>query len=406
MKALIIGSGGREHAIAWKLAQSSSVSAVYVTPGNPGCAQVGECIAPPSDDPKGYLAVAEGIDADFTVVGPEAPLVAGIVDTFRARGRRIVGPTAAAAQLEGSKVFSKEFMKRSGVPTALALTVESKEAARACLSNSSFPLVIKYDGLAAGKGVVVCPAERDAVAALASLPSGRYLLEEFLTGEEVSFIVYVHESGKIVGLEATQDHKAIYDDDKGPNTGGMGAYSDGRILNADQAGVVMDTIIEPVVCAMKRAGTPYSGFLYAGLMMTDAGPKVIEFNARLGDPEAQALMQRMNSDLAATLLDAEPMTWKPDPSVCVVLAAHGYPGTPRKGDVIHGLDSDNAMIFQAGTRSTDGQIVTSGGRVLGITASGPTLPAAIDKTYKAVRQIHFDGMQYRTDIGKKGLRRW
>jgi phosphoribosylamine--glycine ligase len=237
------------------------------------------------------------------------------------------------------------------------------------------------------------------------LPEGAYLIEEFLTGEEVSFIVYVHEDGAIVPFEASQDHKAIHDDDQGPNTGGMGAYSDGRILTSAQAGQVMDTVIEPAVRAMADSGVPFSGFLYAGLMMTATGPKVLEFNARLGDPETQALMHRLDSDLAATLAEATPLRWKPAPSVCVVLAAHGYPGAVRTGDRITGVDG-SATVFHAATKRENGHLVTAGGRVLGVTARGATLPEAIRCVYAEAGQIHFDGMQYRTDIGRKGLKRW
>jgi phosphoribosylamine--glycine ligase len=405
MKVLIVGSGGREHALAWKLAQSPAVTRVYASPGNPGTALAGENI-PSQSRPSDFLAAAEAVDADITVVGPEAPLVSGVVDLFRSRGKRIVGPTAAAAQLEGSKVFSKRFMIAAGVPTAKALTLSSRAEVRGALGGFGFPLVIKFDGLAAGKGVVIAADESEALAALDSLPEGSYVLEEFLTGEEVSFIVYVHENGAIVPLEATQDHKTIFDNDQGPNTGGMGAYCDGRILTAQQAAKIMDTVIEPTVDAMKRAGTPFSGFLYAGLMMTAAGPKVLEFNTRLGDPETQALMHRTDSDFLATLVDAEPMRWKADPSVCVVLAAHGYPGTPRTGDVIHGLPGQGGVVFHAGTKQTPEGIVTAGGRVLGVTSSGRTLREAIANTYAAAATVQFEGMQFRKDIGKKGLRRW
>jgi phosphoribosylamine--glycine ligase len=303
-------------------------------------------------------------------------------------------------------VFSKKFMTAAGVPTARALTLPSRDQVRQSLAGFGFPLVIKYDGLAAGKGVVIAKDYSHALQALEALPEGCYVLEEFLTGEEVSFIVYVHENGVIVPLEATQDHKTIFDNDEGPNTGGMGAYCDGRILSAEQAGRIMDTVIEPTVAAMKAAGTLFSGFLYAGLMMTAGGAKVLEFNTRLGDPETQALLHRMDSDLAATLLDAAPMRWKADPSVCVVLAAHGYPGTPRTGELIHGLPGRGGVVFHAGTKSTPDGIVTAGGRVLGVTSSGPTLASAIDNTYSAAATVRFDGMQFRKDIGRKGLRRW
>jgi phosphoribosylamine---glycine ligase len=401
MKVLVIGGGGREHALAWKLKQSPRVTGLYAAPGNPGTASIGTVCAAR----EGYLALAESIGADVTVVGPEAPLVAGIVDSFRAKGRRIVGPTAKAAQLEGSKAFSKEFMVRSGVPTAQAVTVESPQAAKAHVGDFGYPVVLKADGLAAGKGVIIADDENQALSALAQLPGGKIVVEEFLRGEEVSFIVYA-DGDKVVPLEATQDHKAVWDGDRGPNTGGMGAYCDGRILEAGQIGEIMSAVITPTLEQMKADGSPYTGFLYAGLMMTPAGPKVLEFNARLGDPETQALMHRMDSDLMTMLLDLEVPRWKPDPSVCVVMAAHGYPGEIRKGDDIRGIDTCGAEVFHAGTAVENGKLVTSGGRVLGVTASGATLGMAIENTYAAVRKINFDGAHHRSDIGQKGLKRW
>jgi phosphoribosylamine--glycine ligase len=406
IRALVIGGGGREHAIAWKLAQSPLIERVYAAPGNPGIAQVGDCVTGVLD----YVELAEQIDAALTVVGPEAPLVAGVVDQFRARlpQRKIIGPTAAAAQLEGSKAFSKAFMLRAGIPTARAVTAADAVEARGYLDEIGYPVVLKADGLAAGKGVIIAGDRTEAMEALGKLPAGQIVVEEFLTGEEVSFIV-VADHDRAWPLEATQDHKAIFDDDRGPNTGGMGAYCDGRILTAAQSAGIMRLVIEPALAQMIAEGTPYTGFLYAGLMLTPAGVKVLEFNARLGDPETQALMHRMDSDFAATLLDGAPVRWKPDPSVCVVIAAHGYPGSVRVGDAIRGLDavSDGITVFHAGTRAgAQGGIETAGGRVLGVTASGATLGAAIENTYRGVRAIDFAGAQYRHDIGVKGLRRW
>lgn len=403
----MIGGGGREHAIAWKLAQSPLIEKVYATPGNPGISQVATCVKPASATPQGYLAVAAELDAALTVVGPEAPLVAGTVDLFRAHHRLIIGPTAAAAQLEGSKVFSKAFMNRARIPTARAVTAPDAETAKQHLDQIGYPVVLKADGLAAGKGVIIAPDRASAIAALASLPPGQIVVEEFLTGEEVSFIV-VADGERVWPLEATQDHKAIFDGDQGPNTGGMGAYCDGRILTAAQTDEIMRLVIRPSLARMIEEGTPYTGFLYAGLMMTAAGPKVLEFNARLGDPETQTLMHRMESDFAATLLDGAPIAWKHDPSVCVVMAAHGYPGEVRTGDAIFGIDAaeqSGATVFQAGTRM-GGRLETAGGRVLGVTASGPTLQAAMDHAYASVGAISFDGAQIRRDIGAKGLRRW
>jgi phosphoribosylamine--glycine ligase len=410
MKILVIGSGGREHALCWKLAQSARTSALYAAPGNPGMAQIATCL-PTSD----YLAAAESIDADLTVVGPEVPLAAGIVDRFREKGRRIVGPTAAAARLEASKAFAKEFMLRAGIPTARFATVETVDQALAALPDFDFPVVLKADGLAAGKGVIIANSQEEAEQAVTQLltPGSVLVIEEFLTGEEVSFIVLT-DGVSVLPLEPTQDHKAAFDGDQGPNTGGMGAYCDGRTLGDFQKALVMAQIINPVIEHMRADGHPFTGFLYAGLMMTRQGPKVLEFNARLGDPETQVLMHRMESDFVEPLfaaahgtLDERELKWHADPSVCVVLAAAGYPGTVRSGDRITGIDQvAGATVFQAGTKLIDNILVTSGGRVLGVTGSGDALESAMSITYAEVRKIHFEGMHYRTDIGQKGLKRW
>jgi phosphoribosylamine---glycine ligase len=405
MKILVIGSGGREHAVAWKLAQSLAKPTLFTAPGNPGTSSIGRNLLPTDSTPASFLAIAESVDADLTIVGPEAPLVAGVVDLFRSHNRAIIGPTSAAAQIEGSKVFCKSFLERHAIPTARARKFSSRAEAAPHLASLGFPVVLKTDGLAAGKGVIIVANQPEADAALAALPDAPLLLEEFLTGEEVSFIVYV-KGGRAISLEATQDHKTIFDSDTGPNTGGMGAYCDGRILSTAQSAQIMDTIIEPTVAGMASDDVPYSGFLYAGLMMTASGPKVLEYNARLGDPETQVLMHRMDSDLLATLIDGTTPTWKPEPSVCVVLAAHGYPGKVRTGDVIEGLDSVQCPVFHAGTKLSDGSIVTAGGRVLGVTNRGANLSEAITNTYREARKIAFDGIQLRTDIGAKGLKRW
>ena len=405
MKILVIGGGGREHAIAWKASQSTLCSKVYAAPGNPGMAEVAECIRPASPGPEGFLQIADENDIDLTVVGPEALLVAGVVDAFRAQGRRIIGPTARAAQLEGSKVFAKQFMREAGIPTARFHVVENAEEARKILPRFGFPVVLKADGLAAGKGVIIVNDEKEAESALGRLPSGRLVVEECLVGEEVSFIV-LSDGNEAIHFETTQDHKPIFDGDKGPNTGGMGAYCDTRILTEAQRREITEKVIEPALEHMRAAGDPFTGFLYAGLMMTTDGPQALEFNVRMGDPEAQPLMHRMGGDFVATLVDGSPMEWNPDPSVCVVLAAEGYPGAPREGDEIRGIETCGAMVFQAGTRRTERGLETAGGRVLGVTASGPDLKAAMANTYEAVGKIHFDGMQYRKDIGQKGLKRW
>jgi phosphoribosylamine--glycine ligase len=403
--ALVIGAGGREHALCWKLAQSHLFKAVYAAPGNPGIANVAQCLSPPTLTPSGYLALADELGVALTVVGPEAPLVDGIVDIFRAAGRRIIGPTAAAARLEGSKAFSKDFMVRAGVPTAQAVTVSNPHDAIPLLGSFGYPVVLKADGLAAGKGVIIAADRPQALEALPKLPPGPVVIEQYLQGEEVSFIVLA-DGLTARPLAATQDHKAVGDNDTGPNTGGMGAYCDGRILTEAESTAIMDSVIHPTLAQMAADGTPFSGFLYAGLMMTADGPKVLEFNVRLGDPEAQSLIHRLDSDLGAVFLEAEPLRWTPDPSVCVILAAHGYPGPVRTGDIISGLETCPATVFHSGTRLSANTLTTAGGRVLGVTTSGPDLKTAIANAYSAVNHISFSGMHFRTDIGRKGLKRW
>ena len=309
MNILVIGSGGREHAIVWKLSQSTLSNQVYAAPGNPGMAEIAECLQPESITPEAYLQIAQEKDIALTVVGPEAPLVDGVVDAFRAEGRRIIGPTASAAQLEGSKVFAKRFMDEAGIPTARFKSVDSVQEVPSVVGEFGFPVVLKADGLAAGKGVIIVQTESELTQALERLPAGRVVVEECLVGEEVSFII-LSDGQKAIPFDATQDHKPVFDGDKGPNTGGMGAYCDTRILTADERQTITDSVIEPALDLMKRRGEPFTGFLYAGLMMTAEGPKVLEFNVRLGDPEAQPLMVRMESDLVATLMDGAPMGWK------------------------------------------------------------------------------------------------
>jgi phosphoribosylamine---glycine ligase len=399
MRILVIGSGGREHALAWKLAQSHGVE-VFAAPGNPGIARIGTCLS---------LAQAEDLAPDLTVVGPEAPLVEGMVDRWRARGLRIVGPLAEAARLEGSKIFAKHFFVQSNMPTAGFVTAENSDEARKAIGRFGFPVVLKADGLAAGKGVIIVHNRAEAEAALASL-QGRLVVEEFLVGEEVSFIALC-DGRDALPLAPTQDHKAVFDADHGPNTGGMGAYCDSRILTETQMKEVLDRVIRPTV-----ERTHFTGFLYAGLMMTEAGPKVLEFNVRLGDPETQPLMYRMASDFVPVLMAAAEgrlagvrLEWKADPSVCVVLTSGGYPGAFETGKPIYGIaeaEAEGATVFQAGTRLGANGLETAGGRVLGVTASGPDLGAAIHRTYDAVRRIRFDGMHYRKDIGRKGLGRY
>ena len=421
MQVLVVGSGGREHALAWRLAQSPSVTKVFVTPGNAGIASVAVCV-PCGPSPLEYLALAKSLAVDLTVVGPEAPLVDGIVDAFLAENKLIVGPTAAAAQMEGSKSFSKQVMAEGGVPTARFVEVSTSADALAALAQFTYPVVIKADGLAAGKGVVIAQTPPEAIETIHQFLGGslgdagkKLVIEEFLTGEEVSFIVLT-DGKSVLPTEPAQDHKTIFDGDLGPNTGGMGAYCDSRILTADQRTLVINKIIQPTLDVLRHRGTPFAGFLFAGLMMTSEGPKTLEFNCRFGDPETQPILYRMEGDLGEVLLALAQqrlhevkLAWNPDPSICVVLAAHGYPAKVRTGDAITGFDlaeAAGAKVFHAGTKQSGGQIVTAGGRVLGVTTGGSTLQAAVDQCYQAADHMHFDGMQMRRDIGQKGLKRW
>jgi phosphoribosylamine--glycine ligase len=362
--------------------------------------------------------VAESVQPDLTVVGPEAPLVAGLADAFLQKGFRVLGPTRAGAQLEASKIFAKQVMVEAGIPTAAYHVTESLDQALGCLHDFSYPLVLKADGLAAGKGVVIVHDQSEAERALRALHSTlgpRIVIEEFLNGEEASFIV-LSDGKHVLPLEASQDHKTIRDNDEGPNTGGMGAYCDGRVLTTAQTAEVMDRVIRPAIDYMSSHGTPFTGFLYAGLMMTPQGPKVLEFNVRLGDPETQSLLHRIKGGFANALYSAASgelagvaLDWLPDPSVCVVMASAGYPEQARVGDPITGIDEaekSGAVVFHAGTRMGALGLETAGGRVLGVTASGGTLQQAIQNAYRGVSAIHFEGMQYRKDIGRKGLRRW
>ena len=409
MRILVIGSGGREHALVWRLARAAERHKLFATPGNPGMAQLATLIPIGDGSPQTLLAAAESIDADFTVVGPEAPLVAGVVDVFRAAGRKIVGPTAAGAQLEGSKIFAKQFFQRAGIPTARFVSAETPEQARDALKCFEYPVVIKADGLAAGKGVVIAKDRAAAESAIGHL-GGRMVVEEFLTGEEVSFIALT-DGRNVLPFAPAQDHKTVFDGDTGPNTGGMGAYCDSRILTAAETERILDTIIQPTVAA-----TQFTGFLYAGLMMTASGPKILEYNVRLGDPETQPILHRLNSDLAPALLAAASgalgglsLDWNSGPSVCVVMASGGYPGKFDTGLPISGIDqaeASGATVFHAGTRLGASGLETAGGRVLGVTAAGADLADVIHRAYSAVGLIHFDRMHYRRDIGAKGLRRY
>jgi phosphoribosylamine--glycine ligase len=407
-----VGGGGREHALAWKLAQSPLVKGIVASPGNPGIAEVADCVPAPKDV-AGYADIARAKSVDVTVVGPEAPLVGGIVDYFDRQALKIIGPTHTAARLEGSKMFAKQFLERAGIPTAKSTQVTTDEQATDALQRFSLPVVIKADGLAAGKGVVIAQDRREAEEAIGRL-GPNLVIEEFLEGEEVSFIG-LSDGTRIVPLAPTQDHKRAFDGDTGPNTGGMGAYCDPKILTSEQTGEIMDRIMLPAIAGMRKQGAPFSGFLYAGLMVTAEGPKVLEFNVRLGDPETQALMHAFRGDFAEVLSAVLAGRGEiPDGawggcSVCVVMAAQGYPDQPRTGDAITGIpeaEATGATVFHAGTKREGGELRTSGGRVLGVTAGAPMLKAAIEGAYRGVEKIQFDGMHYRKDIGQKGLRRW
>jgi phosphoribosylamine--glycine ligase len=417
MKLLVIGGGGREHALAWKLAQSPKVQTVYVAPGNGGTARDARLTNVALTD---HAALADFVEREgvaLTVVGPEVPLAAGVVDVFRARGLKIVGPTRAAAQLESSKAFAKAFMQRHGIPTARHEVFTDAAAAHAYVSAQGAPIVIKADGLAAGKGVVVAATLAEAHDAIDYMLDGdqaRVVIEEFLHGEEASFIV-VCDGVHALPLATSQDHKRLLDGDQGPNTGGMGTYSPAPVVTPNVHAKVMQEIVLPTLAGMAREGMPFTGFLYAGLMIDgDSNPKTVEFNARLGDPEAQVILMRLKSDLVDLLqhaadgtLDAAEPQWDRRAALCVVMAAAGYPQRPRAGDAITGLEqavAEDVVVFHAGTRATDdGHTVTSGGRVLGVTALGESVKQAQQRAYELVSKIHFDGAQYRGDIGHRAI---
>ncbi|MFP5397783.1 MAG: phosphoribosylamine--glycine ligase [Gammaproteobacteria bacterium] len=431
MKVLVIGGGGREHALAWKLARSPKVQQVHVAPGNGGTALDARLHNVALAEPAALADFAQASGVALTVVGPEAPLAAGVVDVFRARGLRIVGPTKAAAQLESSKAFAKDFMQRHGIPTAGYRTFADAAEAHAHVERSGAPIVIKADGLAAGKGVVVATTLAEAHEAIDFMllddrlgvqhnaEGARVVIEEFLDGEEASFIVLT-DGKTVLPLASSQDHKRLLDGDRGPNTGGMGAYSPAPVVTPNVHARVMHEIVQPTIAGMARDGMPFTGFLYAGLMIDAQGrPKTVEFNARLGDPEAEVILMRLKSDLADVLLhaangtlDEVSLQWDRRTALGVVMAAHGYPLNPRKGDAIDGLpppardDAEvDAMVFHAGTaRTDDGRIVTGGGRVLCVTALGESVKTAQQRAYDALRPIRFDGAQWRSDIGHRAIK--
>jgi phosphoribosylamine---glycine ligase len=422
MKLLVIGSGGREHALAWRLAQSPRVQSVYVAPGNAGTAHEEGLVNVEATAIPDLVKFAKQNAIHATVVGPEGPLAAGVVDAFRAEGLRIFGPTRAAAQLEASKDFAKRFMARHGIPSAGYETFTEARPAHAYVEGKGVPIVVKADGLAAGKGVVVATTKDEAHEAIDMMLAGnklgdaghRVVIEDFMEGEEASFIVMV-DGRNVLPLASSQDHKRIFDGDRGPNTGGMGAYSPAPIVTPEVHHRVMREVILPTVKGMASEGNPYSGFLYAGLMIDRAGtPRVLEFNCRLGDPETQPIMMRLKSDLFALVeaaiegtLDRVEAQWDRRSALGVVLAASGYPDTPRKGDAIAGLprNEEDFHVFHAGTATKDGQVVTSGGRVLCVTALGDKVKMAADRAYDVVQKIRFEGMQYRRDIGHRAFQR-
>jgi phosphoribosylamine--glycine ligase len=425
MKVLVVGGGGREHALAWKLAQSPKVQQVYVAPGNGGTARDKLLVNVPISDVVQLREWAQENQIGLTVVGPEAPLAAGVVDEFRTHGLRIFGPTKAAAQLESSKAFSKAFMQRHAIPTAEFETFTDPVAAHAYVERKGAPIVVKADGLAAGKGVVVAMTLAEAHEAIDFMlvdntlgvthneGGARVVIEEFLQGEEASFIVLC-DGKNVTALATSQDHKRLLDGDEGPNTGGMGAYSPAPVVTADVHARAMREVILPTIRGMEKDGIPYTGFLYAGLMIDAQGkPRTLEFNCRMGDPETQPILMRLKSDLfdvmmAATSegLDKIELDWDRRVALGVVLAAAGYPMNPRKDDAITGLpaDSPDAMVFHAGTLEKDGQILTSGGRVLCVTVLADSVKQAQQKAYEVAQGVQFDGMQYRRDIGYRAIR--
>lgn len=424
MKVLIIGSGGREHALAWKAAQSPNVTDVFVAPGNAGTLSEAKVqnVAIGVEDIEALVSFAKTNQVGLTIVGPEAPLVIGVVDAFQAEGLKIFGPTKGAAQLEGSKAFTKDFLARHNIPTAAYANFTDIEAAKNYVREQGTPIVIKADGLAAGKGVIIAQNEQEAFAAIDDMLEGnkfgdagsRVVIEEFLTGEEASFIVMV-DGKNVLPLATSQDHKARDNGDKGPNTGGMGAYSPAPVVTSEIHQRAMEEVIWPTVKGMAEEGHPYSGFLYAGLMIDDKGiPKVLEYNCRFGDPETQPIMSRMKSDLVELCLsaidgklDSATCDWDPRAALGVVLAAGGYPDSYNKGDEIHGLDDNivDTKVFHAGSQMKGEQVVTSGGRVLCVVGLGDTVTEAQKKAYQRVETINWDKVYYRTDIGHRAIAR-
>jgi phosphoribosylamine--glycine ligase len=425
MKILVVGNGGREHALVWKIRQSPLVKEVYCAPGNAGIAELADCVPIDTTNIVEVADFAQTIKADLTVVGPELPMVLGVGDEFRRRGLSIFCPSRAAAEIEGSKAFAREFMQRHRIPSPRYEICISPEEGNAFLRRAPFgyPVVVKADGLAAGKGTIVAQNEAEAKDAVSQIMSekkfgsagAKVVMEEFLRGEEVSFLVF-SDGSRVVPMISVQDHKRLGDGDTGPNTGGMGTVAPSTNMSLDVHKQIMQEIVLPTIKGLDAEGRRYQGVLYAGLMMTDQGPRVLEYNARFGDPETQVIMMRMKSDLVPVLkgvaegqLGDAKMEWTKEPAICVVLAAGGYPGEAETGKEVKGLPALKGLpelqVFHAATAVRDGKVVTVGGRVLGVTAIGQNLDAAVQRAYDAAEKIHFDGMQYRKDIGQKALAR-
>ncbi len=423
MKILVVGGGGREHALVWKISQSPLVTQVYCAPGNPGIAELAECVHIAADEIEALCEFAKAESIDLTVVGPEVPLTMGIVDSFKAAGLEIFGPSKAAAQIEGSKGFSKDLMARHGIPTAAYAKFTDHAAAVTYIKEQGAPIVVKADGLAAGKGVVVAMTVDEAVAAVDDIMQDKIfgaagasvVIEEFMAGEEASFFAFT-DGKHILPLASSQDHKRVYDNDEGPNTGGMGAYSPAPVVTDELYGEIVETIVRPTIEGMEKDGCPYCGILYVGLMIKDGKPRVVEYNARFGDPEAQPLLMRMKSDIVPVLqacargeLSQDAIEWHAKAAVCVVMASGGYPASFAKGLPISGLEAAaelaDLMVFHAGTTLQDGVVVNNGGRVLGVTALGTTVKEAIEHAYKGTRLVSWQDVHYRNDIGAKALNR-
>ncbi|HEX16530.1 MAG TPA: phosphoribosylamine--glycine ligase [Deltaproteobacteria bacterium] len=424
MKVLVVGGGGREHALCWKISQSPRVAELYCAPGNGGIGRIANIVEIGAEDIEGLLRFAKDRGIDLTVVGPEAPLVEGIVDAFESEGLRIFGPRKAAAEIEGSKAFAKDFMSRHGIPTAPYRTFTDPWEAMQWVRALKWPVVVKASGLAAGKGSIVCEDEEQAVQAIELImlqkafgeAGDQVVVEDRLWGEEASFIAFT-DGETVLPMPSSQDHKPVFDGDRGPNTGGMGAYSPAPVITPELEERILREIMIPAVKGLKEEGRPYKGVLYAGLMIDeDQNPWVLEFNCRFGDPETQPLIVRMKGDIVRVMeaciegrLKSVSLSWDPRPSVCVVMASGGYPGPYEKGKEIHGLEEAERMadvwVFHAGTSFRNGRFFTSGGRVLGVTGMGESLPEAIRRTYEAVKKIHWEGVHYRRDIGQKALKR-